>query len=74
MATCMQMIEVAQMEDAKGWEEMNRTIEGLRTNKKLLFLNREQKMLLANIIAPVFNKDDPNWKKVLDLSAQIDLN
>jgi hypothetical protein len=53
---------------------MNQTIEGLRTNNKLLLLNREQQISLAKSITAVFNKDDPNWKKVLDLSSQIDIN
>ena len=74
MATRMQVIEVAQMGDAKGREEMNRTIEGLRTNNKLLLLNREQQILMEKIITTVFDKDDLNWKKVLDMSRQIDLN
>ena len=74
MATQMQVIEVSQMEDAKGREEINRTIEGLMTNNKLLLLNREQQISLEKIITPVFDKDNPNWKKVLDLSHQIDLN
>jgi hypothetical protein len=74
MATRMQVIEVSQMEDAKGREEINRTIEGLRTNNKLLLLNREKHIYLAKIISPVYQKDDPHWKKVLELSGLIDKN
>ena len=74
MATRMQVIEVAQMEDGKGREEINRKIEGLRSNNKLLLLNREQHISLAKLISPVFEKDDPHWNTVLELSVQIDNN
>ena len=46
----------------------------MRTNNKLLLLNRAQHISLAKIISPVFEKDDPRWKKVLELIVLIDKN
>lgn len=67
----MQMVEIAQFEDAQVRDDINSTLTHLTNRNKLLLCEREQEINLAKMICPAYDEDDDHWKRVKELSSDI---
>ena len=67
----MQMVEIAQFEDAQARDDMKNDLEMLTNRNKLLLTEREQEINLAKIICPQYDESNMNWKRVMELGREI---
>ena len=69
----MQMVEIAQFEDAQARDDIKNDIMLLTNRNKLLLVEREQEINLAKLICPQYDENNENWKRVMALSQEISL-
>ena len=67
----MQMVEIAQFEDAQARDDIKNDLEVLTNRNKLLLTEREQEITLAKLICPEYDKNNSNWKRVMELGKEI---
>ena len=67
----LQIIEIAQFEDAKDRESIKNQLEHLTNCNKLLLEERGQEIQLAKLFCPEGDKEDEHWKRVKQLSMEI---
>ena len=67
----MQMVEIAQFEEAQARDSMKQQLDSLIDRNKMLLTEREQEINLAKIICPEYDKDNEQWKRVTELSKNI---
>ena len=72
MDTRMQIIEVAQFEDAKIREDCWDRLVSLNSRMGQLLQERSQQIELAKIIYPVYDKNYSNWKLVVALTEKME--
>ena len=68
----MQMVEIAQFQDAHKMEVIKNTLDHLTNWNKLLLEERLQQINLAKMICPQYDPKNEHWKRVLELSSDID--
>ena len=68
----IQMVEIAQFNDAQKMESINHTLQHLTNRNKLLLEERLQQINLAKIICPEYDANNEVWMKVNELSKDID--
>ena len=67
----LQIIEIAQFEDAKDRESIKNQLEHLTNCNKLLLEERGQEIELAKLFYPEGDNDNEHWKRVKQLSTEI---
>ena len=68
----MQMVEIAQFQDAHKMEVIKNTLDHLTNRNKLLLKEHLQQFNLAKMICPQYYPENEHWKRVLELSSDID--
>ena len=68
----MQMVEIAQFQDAHKMEMIKNSLEHLTNRNKLLLDERLQQINLAKIICPLYDAQDEHWMRVTQLTKDID--
>lgn len=68
----IQMVEIAQFQDAQKMENIKNTLEHLTNRNKLLLDERLQQITIAKLICPEYNAENEQWKKVNNLSRDIE--
>ena len=68
----MQMVEIAQFNDAQRMEAINHTLGHLTNRNKLLLDERLQQINLAKIICPKYDAENEHWIKVTSITNDIE--
>ena len=66
------MVEIAQFEDAQKMENIKNSLEHLTNRNKLLLDEGFQQITMAKLICPEYDAENEQWKRVNNLSKEID--
>ena len=69
--TRLQMVEIAQFEEAQARDDLKHDLEHLTSRNKLLLDEREQEINIAKIICPQYDRMNEHWERVNQVSTEI---
>eukprot|EP00588_Corethron_pennatum_P014731 CAMPEP_0194271204 /NCGR_PEP_ID=MMETSP0169-20130528/5044_1 /TAXON_ID=218684 /ORGANISM="Corethron pennatum, Strain L29A3" /LENGTH=408 /DNA_ID=CAMNT_0039013497 /DNA_START=40 /DNA_END=1266 /DNA_ORIENTATION=- len=67
----IQIMELAQLSDQKVREDFKTTLVNMQQKQDFLIRERGQAIDMAKIICAVYNRDDPAWQSVFELTKDI---